>query len=362
MFTTEYTKIIEQVKNINPLEYGRTRNFIDGAVTHLSPYISRGVISTRQVMEHALSQGYYPFQIEKFLQELAWRDYWQQVWIEKGEGINNDLRHEQPDVLNHEMPEAIVKAQTGISAIDTAITDFYDTGYVHNHLRMYIASLACNVGKSHWKVPAQWMYYYLLDGDWASNALSWQWVAGSNSNKKYWANQENINKYCHTNQKGTFLDVSYEDLPNIQVPNNLQSTTMPELKTKLPATNFPDIDSSLPILIYNAYNLDPKWKQGIKANRILLLEPSHFSTYPMSAKTIEFILRLAENINGIQCYVGEFSEIVKAINPEAVFFKEHPFNSHYKGNEEPRDWMFEVKGYFPSFFAFWKLYRKELAA
>jgi deoxyribodipyrimidine photo-lyase len=239
MFTTEYTKILEQVKNINPLEYGRTRNFIDGAVTHLSPYISRGVISTRQVMEHALSQGYYPFQIEKFLQELAWRDYWQQVWIEKGEGINNDLRHEQPDVLNHEMPEAIVKAQTGISAIDTAITDFYDTGYVHNHLRMYIASLACNVGKSHWKVPAQWMYYYLLDGDWASNALSWQWVAGSNSNKKYWANQENINKYCHTNQKGTFLDVSYEDLPNIQVPNNLQSTTMPELKNQASRNKFP---------------------------------------------------------------------------------------------------------------------------
>ena len=51
------------------------------------------------------------------------------------------------------------------------------------------------------------MYYHLLDGDWASNALSWQWVAGSNANKKYYANQDNINKYFNSSQKQTFLDV-----------------------------------------------------------------------------------------------------------------------------------------------------------
>ena len=71
---------------------------------------------------------------------------------------------------------------------------------------MYIASIVCNIAKSHWKLPSKWFYYYLLDGDLASNNLSWQWVCGANSSKKYYANQENINKFCFTKQKNTFLD------------------------------------------------------------------------------------------------------------------------------------------------------------
>jgi deoxyribodipyrimidine photo-lyase len=70
---------------------------------------------------------------------------------------------------------------------------------------MYIASLACNVAQSQWRIPAKWMYYHLLDADWASNALSWQWVAGTNSNKKYFANQNNINKYCFTKANEYFF-------------------------------------------------------------------------------------------------------------------------------------------------------------
>jgi deoxyribodipyrimidine photo-lyase len=64
---------------IDPILYGKTRNFIDGAVTYLSPYVSRGVISTKFVLENILNRGYHPNGIEKFVQELAWRDYWQQV-------------------------------------------------------------------------------------------------------------------------------------------------------------------------------------------------------------------------------------------------------------------------------------------
>mgnify|MGYP006195700273 CR=1 FL=1 len=60
---------------------------------------------------------------------------------------------------------------------------------------MYLAAMVCNNAKSHWLTPARWMYYHLLDGDLASNALSWQWVAGTFSHKKYIANQQNINKY-----------------------------------------------------------------------------------------------------------------------------------------------------------------------
>ena len=55
---------------------------------------------------------------------------------------------------------------------------------------MYIASIICNTAKCHWKIPAKWFYYHLKDGDWGSNALSWQWVCGTNSGKKYYANQK----------------------------------------------------------------------------------------------------------------------------------------------------------------------------
>jgi deoxyribodipyrimidine photo-lyase len=362
MFTTEYERIIDLIDQVDPVDYGRTRNFIDGDVSRLSPYISRGVISTKQVMKRTLDRGFDIDDIKKWLQELAWRDYWQQVWIEKGNDINSDLRHPQPDVENHQMPEVIVEANTGIKAIDEAIEDFYETGYLHNHIRMYIAAICCNMGKSHWKVPAQWMYYHLKDADWASNALSWQWVAGSNSNKKYVANQSNINKYCNTDQNGTFLDVPYEAFDDFKTPDILKELTHPTFETPLPDSDELIIDPKKPTLIYNFYNLDPTWKQDEEANRILLFEPSIFEHYPVSQNTIDFILALGKNIPGLQVLTGEFDELIDqySISESKIYFKEHPLNHNYKGTEEARDWMFSVTGYYPSFFKFWKRAKKEL--
>lgn len=360
MFPTDYDSILNRMESISPEDYGNSRNYIDGAVTQLSPYISRGVISTKQVFLSLKERGCDPSRIQKYIQELAWRDYWQQIWIEKGELINDDLKHAQPDVENHEIPQAIVNEKTGIEAIDQSIESLYETGYLHNHLRMYLAAMACNIGKSHWKVPARWMYYHLLDADWASNALSWQWVAGANSNKKYFANQENINKYCHSNQLGTFLDVSYDDFESIKTPEELLQLISPDLKTSLPPKIGIKINDECPTLIYNFYNLDPKWRSHIKANRILLLEPSHFEKYPISSKTVDFILDLAKNIPGIQVFTGEFSELKSEYLFNEIYFKEHPTSRHYIGQEDQRDWMFSVKGYFPSFFTFWKKCKKEL--
>ena len=360
-FPTKYQAIINRVNNVKPVKYGKTRNFINGDVTYLSPYLSRGIISTKLVLNTVLNQGYNPKQIEKFIQELAWRDYWQQIWISKGTNINQDLKHTQKPVSHFNISKALVDAKTGIDAIDQAITKFYKTGYLHNHLRMYIASLACNVGHNHWKIPAKWMYYHLLDADWASNALSWQWVAGTNSNKKYIANQENINKYCFTNQKDTFLDVSYDRLSKIEIPTALQDVTNINLTTTLPQPKKIAVTPNLPTYIYNFYNLDPLWDQQIRANRILLLEPSHFKDYPVSKHSIDFILKFAtQNIDNIQVYVGEFNTLAKTYNLTNINFKEHPLNTHYQGKETSRDWMFNVKGYYPSFFAFWKKCKKQL--
>ena len=79
VFATDYTTILGRIDAIDPMKYGRTRNFVDGDVSYLSPYISRGVISTKQVLDHVMLKGYKIPQIESFVKELCWRDYFQRV-------------------------------------------------------------------------------------------------------------------------------------------------------------------------------------------------------------------------------------------------------------------------------------------
>ena len=359
-FPTTYAEIIQSLDEFDPLPYAKTRNFGDGQVSRLSPYISRGVISTRQVFEGLKAKKYSFHQIEKFIQELAWRDYWQLIWMAKGDEINEDLKQTQTQVLHHEMPTNLENGQTDIQVVDSAIEHLKETGYMHNHMRMYIAAIACKNGKSHWKVPALWMYYHLLDADWASNALSWQWVAGANSNKKYIANQDNINTYFHSNQQHTFLDKSYEEITKMDCPDVLKKSSKPKLLTELPTSQDLKIDPSLPTFIYNEYNLDPMWRKETKGNRILLLDPKKFGELPMSPLTIEFLLKLSHNIPSLQIFTASFSKLQKAYQINDIYYKEHPLNKDYQGTMDSRDWLSSIKGYYPSFFAFWKKCKKEI--
>ena len=154
-FPTTYSEILYRMKRVQPIKYGKTRNFINGAVTYLSPYISRGVISTAQVFEWVKEETPYSLSsMEKFIQELAWRDYWQQVWRAKGDLINSDLKHTQVPIRNTAMPLAVDQANTGITAIDRGIEKLYQSGYMHNHLRMYTAAICCNaVSYTHLTLP-----------------------------------------------------------------------------------------------------------------------------------------------------------------------------------------------------------------
>ena len=359
-FPTDYDSIMERIHQIEPTQYAKTRNFIDGAVTYLSPYISRGVISVKQVQEITLAKGFSPRAIEKFLQELAWREYFQRVWQEKGDALFDAIKHPQTNVAHHQMIEAVANATTGIDAIDRSIKEFYTIGYLHNHVRMYIASIACNIGRAHWLVPSRWMYAHLLDGDLASNMCSWQWVAGAFASKKYYCNQENINRYTHSDQQNTFLDAVTETLPSIPIPPVLESSMKWKLETPLPARSTPSIDVTKPTLIYNSYNLDPLWRKTEKVNRVLLIEPSHFQKFPISEKVLEFILVLAKNIQDLQVMVGEVSDLQALYenSPEAegIFIsKEHPAFKHYPGIKDERDWIYpNVTGYYSSFFSYWK--------
>ncbi len=360
-FPVNFNEICERLDNIDPIQYGKSRNYFNGKVTHLSPYISRGIISTRKILDNLLNRDFDPKRIEKLIQELTWRDYWQQVWINQPEKVDPiTTPNDQPIITGH-IPKAILEAQTGIEVIDRSISKLYQHGYMHNHARMYIASIVCNISKCHWKFPAQWMYHHLLDGDWASNALSWQWVAGVISKKKYFANQTNINRYGGSNQTGTLLDCDYDSIKNIKAPHQFSSNALLTLNTVLPHQKKLTVNKHKKTYIYNSYNLDPVWNHNEPANRILLLEPSHFKKYPISKQSLHFIHDLAlKNIEGIQLFIGEFSDCVEQYELSNISFKEHPLNRHYKGNEHERDWMFNARGNYPSFFSYWKDCKKEL--
>ena len=354
-FPVDYDSILQRVEAIDPEAYARSRNYIDGAVTALSPYISRGVISTRFVCDSLINRGFRWESVEKLVQELAWRDYFQRVWENLEDDIFDDIRRQNTGTLHRQLPSALLNSSTGINAVDQGIQSLYETGYLHNHLRMYVASIACNIGRSYWQMPSQWMYYHLLDGDLASNTLSWQWVAGSFSSKKYYCNQENINRYTGTQQAQSFLDLPYDLLPTLPVPTALEETTVFHAATVLPKTSKPELNPDLPVFLYNSYQLDPAWHADEAGHRLLILEPSHFRQFPVSEKVIRFIIQLASSIDGMQLFVGEVSELPALWKAKAVYSKKHPAFPHYPGIREERDWLTpELTGHYPSFFAYWK--------
>jgi deoxyribodipyrimidine photo-lyase len=360
-FPTDLDSILRRVDAIDPHAYGRSRNFIDGAVTRLSPYLSRGVISTRYVMHRMLELGHRPYRMQKLLQELAWRDYFQQVAIARPDLLDTDLRRPQPRGGRAGLPRALAEASTGIQGVDAAVQELLQTGYMHNHCRMYTASMACNLGRCHWRQPADWMYHHLLDADFASNACSWQWVSGAFSGKLYFADQANVNRYCHTDQRGTFLDRPYGELEGMEVPETLRETIPFAATTALPVTDPPEIGTGRPVMVYNLYNLDPGWRKDDDAERVLLLEPSHFRLLPVCERTLGFVASLAANIPGIRIFTGEF-DTLRSLAPGSTFhFREHPLFRHYRGVCDPREWMFpDITGYHPSFFGFWKKAERRL--
>jgi deoxyribodipyrimidine photo-lyase len=322
-----------------------------------------------------MKRGYKLYQIESFVKELCWRDYFQRVGQEKN--LSLPIKQAQTDVAHSQIPLAILQAKTGIEGIDQAIAGLYQTGYMHNHARMYTASVVCNIAQSDWLMPAQWMYYHLLDGDWASNACSWQWVVAANSGKKYYANQENINKYTKTLQHQTFLDCTYEELAIMDIPTMLKTTA--PFQPKFIKLNQSGITTNQqPIYIYNYYNLDPLWHKDETGLRILLLEPNFFQQYPISDKCWNFMMQLAAEIPNLQVYHGSFASLLQVLEQSnktqithkengpireslinSIRYKEHPLNIGYQGVCEPRDWIApSVQGYYPSFFAYWKAVKK----
>ncbi|MDZ7589296.1 MAG: FAD-binding domain-containing protein [Rubrivivax sp.] len=204
-----------RIAAVRPAAYARTRNALDGAVSQLSPYITHGLVTLADVLagvgkRHALDVQH------KFVYELGWRAYFRHVWQHRGNGILESL-HEGllPDAAYaRELPADIRQARTGVPVVDEAVRTLYATGMLHNHARMWLASYVVHVRKVHWRAGADWLYAHLLDGDLASNHLSWQWVAGTGSSKPYLFNADNVARYAPESwhSPGSVIDTSYEAL------------------------------------------------------------------------------------------------------------------------------------------------------
>ncbi len=182
----------------DPSEYGRTRNHLDGAVTQLSAYLRHGVLELREVLDFALT-SHRRGSIEKFVQELAWRDFYQRVWKQIGSDIWDDLEPYKTgwhaNDYADELPVDVREGRTGIDYIDAFVRELYETGYLHNHARMWMAGYVVHGRRVKWQAGARWFLEHLLDGDEASNNLSWQWCASTFSHKPYIFNRANVLKY-----------------------------------------------------------------------------------------------------------------------------------------------------------------------
>jgi deoxyribodipyrimidine photo-lyase len=203
---------------VRPGDYARSRNALEGAVTCLSPYITHGLVSLPEVLAGVASKHSLDVQ-HKFVFELGWREYFRHVWAFRGEEIFESLREGLLPQTSYSalLPADIRQAATGVPVIDTAVRTLYATGYLHNHARMWLASYVVHVRKVDWRIAADWLYGHLLDGDLASNHLSWQWVAGTGSSKPYLFNADNVSRYAPAawHSPGSVIDQSYEALDRL---------------------------------------------------------------------------------------------------------------------------------------------------
>ncbi|MFM8676122.1 MAG: FAD-binding domain-containing protein, partial [Burkholderiaceae bacterium] len=175
--------------------YERSRNVDLGpgehrSVSQLSPYVRRRLVLESEVIQAALNT-HGPVVSEKFIQEVFWRSYFKgwlelrpTVWNQYRCGLAEDLSALETNLALRARVAAAESGRTGLECFDAWVNELVTTGYLHNHARMWFASIWIFTLKLPWRIGADFFYRYLLDGDAASNTLSWRWVAGLHTRGK----------------------------------------------------------------------------------------------------------------------------------------------------------------------------------
>ena len=251
--------------------YKSKRNFDFGSykknyVSALSPALSRRILTEKKIIARVSNQFSYG-QVEKYVDEICWRTYWK-GWLEHRPKVWHDYLSDLSildDKKNNKNYSNAVIGQTGLECFDDWVKDLLEFGYLHNHSRMWFASIWIFYFKLPWQLGAEFFYQNLIDADPASNTLSWKWVAGlQTKGKKYITYQQNIDRFTGSRYEfpeqfklqDNLVDeyVFYE--PEYKIRNSTSSSNIKKGYIVIEEDlSFDNIEKNYPVLIQSeSYN------------------------------------------------------------------------------------------------------------
>jgi len=223
-FAESHLKIFIE-KNI--LDYTKLRNFDYGPenrnnISLLSPYISHRVLFEFDIVKSILKK--YPYvRVEKFVQEIFWRVYWK-GWLELRPEVWDDFTSSLENIKTDQNYIDATQGKTNIECFNEWVLELKDHNYLHNHTRMWFASIWIFTLRLPWQLGAQFFLEHLFDGDAASNTLSWRWVAGlQTKGKHYLAKSWNIEKFT----LNRFNNINLNETAKPVTENNLYELSKP---------------------------------------------------------------------------------------------------------------------------------------
>ena len=208
LFEASRAKAIEKLNHFvenNLSEYSKLRNFDFGPenrsnVSCLSPYITHGIISEKEIINKSLNKFSFA-KNEKFIQEVLWRTYWK-GWLELRPNVWDDylieLKKIKEELKDNKEYLNAIEGKTNIECFNVWVNELKENNYLHNHTRMWFASIWIFTLELPWQLGAEFFMQHLYDGDAASNTLGWRWVAGiQTQGKHYLASEWNIKKFTN---------------------------------------------------------------------------------------------------------------------------------------------------------------------
>lgn len=223
-FKSSRAEAVEELNHFienNLLEYSKLRNFDFGPqkrdnTSCLSPYVTHGLINEVEIINKSLKRFSF-VKNEKFIQEVLWRVYWK-GWLELRPNVWTDYLEELKDIKenfkdNKDYLDAI-EGKTNIECFNEWVNELKEFNYLHNHTRMWFASIWIFTLNLPWQLGAEFFMKHLFDGDAASNTLGWRWVAGiQTQGKNYLATEWNIKKF--TSNRFQNIKINEEAAPKI---------------------------------------------------------------------------------------------------------------------------------------------------
>ena len=303
----------------NLSNYSKLRNFDFGPekrsnVSCLSPYITHGIINEKEVIEKSLSKFSFS-KNEKFIQEVLWRTYWK-GWLELRPNVWSDYLIELNKIKeefkgNQKYLDAL-KGKTNIECFNAWINELKENNYLHNHTRMWFASIWIFTLELPWQLGAEFFMQHLYDGDAASNTLGWRWVAGlQTQGKHYLASEWNIKKF--TNNRFDNIKL------NENAPPIISEKTYSIIKQDF--NNPQNIEDKNLLIFENNLSFEITDFQSNKFKKIYLISNKNENrSIKLSEKVIKFKSLLIEDqeqilkAKSIDCEVIDISEIKKIEN------------------------------------------------